>query len=160
MCARPQLLRSPPSQKPPIWKPLIFGQAPGYPGKNLGISRQQVWFLLVSKDIPNFLAPPLRVEEPQSIWRYPDQKVWVWVPFFFSFAIDSKSRDLCRDGLEGDCFFSKCLQVHPFKCGQANITQSIVSGCCCSFLVTFVLQDKNKPYEANITLEMLIFMLV
>ena len=51
-----------------------FSGNPGTPRQNPGISRQKVWFPWASKDIANFLAPtPTR--------RYPDQKVWVWIPF-------------------------------------------------------------------------------
>ena len=47
-----------------------------------GISRQRVWFPWVSKDIPNFFwPPPIHVEDPHPNPKYPDQKVWVWVPF-------------------------------------------------------------------------------
>ena len=58
-----------------------FSGAPGYSGKNFGISRQKVWYPWASKDILNFLAPTPHVKEPHPTRRYPDQKVWVWVPF-------------------------------------------------------------------------------
>ena len=60
---------------------LNFLGAPGISLAKAGISRQKVWFPWVLKDIPNFSAPPLHVEDPHPTRRYPDQKVWVWVPF-------------------------------------------------------------------------------
>ena len=44
-----------------------FRQSPGYPGKCPGISRPKVWFRLVSRDIPNFWAPPPHARGRQKI---------------------------------------------------------------------------------------------
>ena len=54
----------------------IPAKIPGYPAKSLvslGLEgyREPFW------------PPPLHVEDPHPSRRYPDQKVWVWVPFFF-----------------------------------------------------------------------------
>ena len=52
--------------------------------QNPGISRPNVWFPCVSRDIPNFLTPPpVHVEDPHPTGKCPDQKVWVWVPVSF-----------------------------------------------------------------------------
>ena len=58
-----------------------FSGTPGMSRQNPRISRQKVWLPWVSKNIPNFLAPTLHVEAPHPTRRFPDQKVWVWVPF-------------------------------------------------------------------------------
>ena len=68
------------------WTQTFFSQTfrapPGTSRQNPGISRPKSLISLVSRDIPNFLAPPpLHVEDPHPTRRYPDQKVWVWVPF-------------------------------------------------------------------------------
>ena len=47
----------------------------------------------VSKDIPNFLAPTPSREDPHPTRRYPDQKVWVWVPFPSSISLVLFSQD-------------------------------------------------------------------
>ena len=46
----------------------------GYPAKKRLAS-------LVSRDILNFLAPTLHLEDPHPTGRSPDQEVWVCVPF-------------------------------------------------------------------------------
>ena len=63
---------------------LFFSNSSGTPGisrQNPGISRPKSLISLVSRDISNFLAPPVHVEDPYPTGKYPDQKVWVWVPF-------------------------------------------------------------------------------
>ena len=42
----------------------LFRAPLGYPGKNPGTSRQKVCLPWASKDMPNFLAPPLHVKDP------------------------------------------------------------------------------------------------
>ena len=47
----------------------ISQQNPGYPAKKRSFPG--------SRDIPNFSAPPLHVEDPYPTGKYPDSKVWV-----------------------------------------------------------------------------------
>ena len=58
-----------------------FSGTSGISRQNPGISRQWSLISLVSRDIPNFWAPPLHVEDPYPTGKYPDSKVWV-VLFF------------------------------------------------------------------------------
>ena len=59
-----------------------FYKNSGTSGISRAKSRQKVWSRWVSKDIPNFFAPaPSREINPPPPRRYPDQKLWVWVPF-------------------------------------------------------------------------------
>ena len=60
-----------------------FSGTPGISRQNPGISRQKSLISLVSRDILNFLAPPLRVEDPYPTGKYPDSKVWVCALFSF-----------------------------------------------------------------------------
>ena len=57
----------------------LFGHFREIPAKS-GIARPKVSFPWVSKDMPNFLPPTRSCEDPHPTRRYPDQKVWVWVP--------------------------------------------------------------------------------
>ena len=63
------------------WTETLFSQTfrapPGYPCTCPRDIPPKIWFPWISKDIPNFWPPPLHVPSR----RYPDQKVWVWVPF-------------------------------------------------------------------------------
>ena len=67
------------------WTQTSFSQTfralPGYSNQNPRISRQEVWFSCVSRDMPNFLALPIHLEDPNPTGRYPDPKVWVCAPF-------------------------------------------------------------------------------
>ena len=58
-----------------------FSGTAGISQQNPGISRQKSLISLLSRGIPNFLPPPLHVEDPHPTGRYPDPKVWVWVRF-------------------------------------------------------------------------------
>ena len=60
-----------------------FSGACGISRQNPGISRSKSLISLVSRDVSNFLPPPVHVEDPYPTGKYPDQKVWVWVPFSF-----------------------------------------------------------------------------
>ena len=58
-------------------------QAPlAYPTQNPEISHQKVWFCSGFRETyQTFWPPPVHVEDPHHpTRRYPDQKVWVWVP--------------------------------------------------------------------------------
>ena len=46
-----------------------------------GISRQKICFPCFRGTYRTFWPPPLHVEDPHPTGKYPDQKVWVWVPF-------------------------------------------------------------------------------
>ena len=50
------------------------GQIPGYPSKKFGFPRFRRTYWI-------FWPPPLHVADPHPTGRYPNQKVWVWVPF-------------------------------------------------------------------------------
>ena len=64
---------------------LLFSNFSGNSGisrQNPATSRPKGWFPWVSRDIPSFMAPTRsRRNEPHPTRRYPDQRVWVWVPF-------------------------------------------------------------------------------
>ena len=49
------------------------GKIPGYPAKKFGISG-------FGRTYRTFWPPPLHVEDPHPTRKYPDRKVWVWVP--------------------------------------------------------------------------------
>ena len=53
----------------------------GYPGKIPGYPAQKVWFPVFWRTYQTFWPPPVHVEDPYPTGKYPDQKVWVWVPF-------------------------------------------------------------------------------
>ena len=58
-----------------------FRAPPQYPGKVLGYPAKKFGFPVVRRTCRTFWPPPLQVEDPHPIRKYPDQKVWVWVPF-------------------------------------------------------------------------------
>ena len=60
-----------------------FSGTAGISQQNPRISRQKSLISLVSRDIPNFLAPTPSLGRPYPNRKYPDSKVWVWVPFSF-----------------------------------------------------------------------------
>ena len=74
------------------WTQTFFSQsfrAPRIsPGKYPGISHQKDWFPWVSRDTLSFLAPTRSHGR-----KYPDQKVWVWVPFS-SLSVSSSQAEL------------------------------------------------------------------
>ena len=60
----------------------LFGHPRDILAEILGYPAKKVWFPWVSKNMPNFWAPtPRHTEDAHPTRRYPDQKVWVWVPF-------------------------------------------------------------------------------
>ena len=67
------------------WTQTFFSQTfrapPGYPGKIPGYPAQKVWFPWFRGTYRTFWPPPVHVEDPYPTGKYPDQKVWVWVPF-------------------------------------------------------------------------------
>ena len=67
------------------WTQTFFSQTfrapPGYPGKVPGYPAQKVWFPWFRGTYRTFWPPPVHVEDPYPTGKYPDQKVWVWVPF-------------------------------------------------------------------------------
>ena len=66
------------------WTRTFFSQTfrapPGYPGKIPGYPAQKVWFPVFRGTYRTFWPPPVHVEDPYPTGKYPDQKVWVWVP--------------------------------------------------------------------------------
>ena len=93
-----------------------FRAPPGYPGQNLGISRQKVGFLGFRRTYRSFWPPPLHVGEAQPTRRYPDQKVWVWAPF-------SSLRFFCSVDGQGFCNAS----VHHRSYEQRPVWMSVMS---------------------------------
>ena len=67
------------------WTQTFFSQTfrapPGYPGKIAGYPAQKVWFPWFRGTYRTFRPPLLHVEDPHPTAKYPDPKVWVWVPF-------------------------------------------------------------------------------
>ena len=60
-----------------------FRVPPGYPGKLREYPAKKFGIPGFWRTYRTFWPPPLHVEDPHPTWRYPDQKVWVWVLFFF-----------------------------------------------------------------------------
>ena len=60
-----------------------FRAPPGCPGKSPGYPAKRVWIPWLRGTYRTFWPPPLHVKETHPTGRFPDQKVWVWVPFFF-----------------------------------------------------------------------------
>ena len=58
-----------------------FSGTAGISRQNPGISRQKSLISLVSRDIPNFLAPTRSRGRPLPKRKISGLKVWVWVPF-------------------------------------------------------------------------------
>ena len=67
------------------WTRTFFSQTfrapPGYPSKIPGYPAKKVWFPWFRGAYRTFWPPPLHVEDPHPTRKYPDSKVWVWVPF-------------------------------------------------------------------------------
>ena len=68
------------------WTQTFFSQTfrapPGYPGKIPGCpGTKRFGFPGFRRTYRTFWPPPLHVEDPHPTRKYPDQKVWVWVPF-------------------------------------------------------------------------------
>ena len=78
------------------WTQTFFSQTfrapPGYPGKILGYPAPKVWFPWFRGTYRTFWPPPVHVEDPYPTEKYPDPKVWVWVPFS-SWNMPPKSRN-------------------------------------------------------------------
>ena len=62
---------------------LTFRVPAGYPSKIPGYPAKKFGFPGFRGTYRTFWPPPLHVEDPHLTRRYPDQKVWVWVPFSF-----------------------------------------------------------------------------
>ena len=59
-----------------------FSGAPRISRQNPGISRpKSLWFPWLRGTYRTFWPPPVHLEDPYPTGKYPDQKVWVWVPF-------------------------------------------------------------------------------
>ena len=59
----------------------LFGHFRDIPAKSRDIPPKKVWFPWFRGTYRTFWPPPLHVEDPHPTRKYPDQKVWVWVPF-------------------------------------------------------------------------------
>ena len=67
-----------------IWalRDLFFvGQFRDIPAKSRDIPPKSLVFPGFRRTYRTFWHPPLEVEDPHPTRKYPDQKVWVWVPF-------------------------------------------------------------------------------
>ena len=51
------------------------------PAKSRDIPQKKKWFPWFRGTYRTFGPPPLHVEDPHPTRKYPDAKVWVWVPF-------------------------------------------------------------------------------
>ena len=58
-----------------------FRAPPGYPGKIPGYPAKKFGLPGFRRTYRTFWPPPLNVEDPHPTRKYPDQKVWVWLPF-------------------------------------------------------------------------------
>ena len=85
-----------------------------------GISRQK------SRDVGRticfpWVSRPVRVEDPHPTRRYPDQKVWVWVPCFFPDntpfrgckPLAAQNSSACYEGLLLSCACEGMLYMKP-----------------------------------------------
>ena len=59
----------------------LFGHSRDIPAKSRDIPPKKVWFPWLRGTYRTLWPPPLHVEDPHPARKYPDSKVWVWVPF-------------------------------------------------------------------------------
>ena len=100
----------------------LFGCPRDIPAKSRDIPPKKFDFPGFEGRIGLFGPPPVHVEDPHPTRKYPDQKVWVWVPFsslilffFFLLLVDTEfpyrlfSLILCR----GESVEARWFWRHP-----------------------------------------------
>ena len=59
----------------------LFGHRRDIPAKSRDIPPKKFDFPWFRETYRTFWPPPFQVEDPYPTGKYPDSKVWVWVPF-------------------------------------------------------------------------------
>ena len=109
------------------WTQTFFSQTfrvPPYPGKIPGYPAQKVWFPWFRGTYRTFWPPPVHVEDPYPTGKYPDQKVWVWVPFsslIFLIPGQEGPRASCSSSGVPNCKMS-CVPKPQFENFRAKFT--------------------------------------
>ena len=80
-----------------------FRALPKYPSKIPAYPAKKVWFPWLRGTYRTFWPPPLHMEAPHPTRKYPDSKVWVWVPFS------------CLTQVVPNCSLECSFELKPFQ---------------------------------------------